>query len=162
VKSPKLKTTFSLLEPGIVPLTSNEYLMNIRTNKGKILFARTRNKGLHWTFEPSNIKSPSSPQKIIKIPNSKDLLMIWNYTDENYTATTGNRNPLSLAMSHDNGYNWNYLLDIEKYNPEIDKIKYNYGYPSVYIDSENIIYITYFEAAGGSSLKLAKIKNLLN
>jgi|GEM_PF-2378135 len=162
VKSPKLESTYSLLEPGIVPLSSSEYLMNIRTNKGRILFARTRNKGLNWTFEPSSIKSPSSPQKIIKIPNSKDLLMIWNFTDQNYTATTGNRNPLSLAMSHDNGYNWNYLFDIEKYNPEIDKIKYNYSYPSIYIDNEKTIYITYFEIYSGSSLKLAKIKNLIN
>lgn len=160
IKSQKLSTTFALLEPGIVPLTANEYLMNIRTNRGKILFARTKDKGLNWVFEPSNIKSPSSPQKIIKLPISKDLLMVWNYTDENYTASVGNRNPLSLAISKDRGYNWTYLFDIEKYYPQVDKLKYNYSYPSVMVE-DGTIYITYFEIYGGSALKLARIKNLI-
>lgn len=160
IKSPKLTTSFALFEPGIVPLSANEYLMNIRTNRGKILFARTKDKGLNWVFEPSNIKSPSSPQKIIKLPISKDLLMVWNYTDENYTASVGNRNPLSLAISKDRGYNWTYLFDIEKYYPQVDKLKYNYSYPSVMVE-DGTIYITYFEIYGGSALKLARIKNLI-
>lgn len=161
IKSPRLTTHFALLEPGIVPINESEYLMYIRTNVGKVLFARTRNKGLNWTFEPSNIKSPSSPQKIIKIPKSNDLIMVWNYTDENYNAHVGNRNPLSFAISKDKGYNWNYLFDIERFNPNLDKVKYNYSYPSIKIYDDSI-YITYFEIYGGSALKLAKIKNLRN
>jgi sialidase-1 len=159
VKSPRLTSFFALLEPGIVQINNNEYLMYIRTDLGKILFARTHNKGLNWTFEPSNIKSPSSPQKIIKVPDSNDLIMVWNYTDDNFRAHVGNRNPLSLAVSKDKGYTWNYLVDIERFDSDSDKVKYNYSYPSISI-YDSTIYITYFEIYRGSSLKLARIKNL--
>lgn len=158
-KSARLTTNFALLEPGIVTVNDSEYLMYIRTNLGKVLFARSLNKGKDWTFEPSNIKSPSSPQKIINIPGSNNLIMVWNYTENNYKQHVGNRNPLSLAVSKNNGHNWHFLFDIEKFDVNQDKIQYNYSYPSIKI-YDGTIYITYFEIYRGSSLKLARIKNL--
>ena len=80
--------------------------------------------------------------------------MIWNYVKtNNQWLHVGNRNPLSLAISSDNGYNWEYIADIEN-NQE-----YDYSYPSLNIINDTI-YATYYEiwkGKGNYSLKLAKI-----
>lgn len=144
----------ALLEPDIVRISDFELLMNIRLNLGFILFARSKDNGKKWFFESSDIASSSSPQKIIKLPQSNSLLMIWNYVKiNNQWHHGGNRNPLSLAFSLDKGYSWEYIADIEN-NQE-----YDYGYPSMSI-IEDTLYATYYEiwkGKGNYSLKLAKI-----
>lgn len=144
----------ALLEPDIIRINDSELLMNIRLNLGFILFARSKDNGTSWNFESSDISSPSSPQKITQLPQSNILLMVWNYTKENNKwQHGGNRNPLSLAISLDKGYNWEYITDIEN-NPE-----YDYSYPSI-TSIDDSIYITYYEiwkGKGNYSLKLAKL-----
>lgn len=143
----------AFLEPGITSLSSNELLMNIRMNTGRILFARSLDNGINWNYEYSDVKSPSSPQKIIRINESEKLVMVWNNTDENYASHSGNRSPLSVAVSVDKGKNWKRIVTLES------NLSNDYSYPSIMQDS-NYVYITYYEldlVKTGYSVKLAKI-----
>lgn len=144
----------ALLEPDIVRINDFELLMNIRLNLGFILFARSRDNGNSWIFENSNIPSTSSPQKLIKLPQPNFLLMVWNYgKTNNQLHHTGNRNPISIGISSNKGYTWEFISHIEN-NPD-----YDYSYPSITL-IEDSVYISYYEilkGKGNYSLKLAKI-----
>lgn len=143
----------ALLEPGIEYLGGDELLMNIRLNIGSVLFARSKDFGLTWTFEVSDFHSPSSPQKILKLNESGNLLIVWNNTLENPSMHWGNRSPFSIAISKNKGKTWEYLQDLES------DLNFDYSYPSMTQDNENV-YITYFELnqAVGYALKMIKIK----
>ena len=148
-KSKCYSSNLSLLEPGITYLDENELLMNIRTNIGYTLFARSYNNGNSWQFVTSDIKSTSSPQTIFKINNSDNLIMLYNNSSKG-----GNRNSLSIALSKNKGHSWLNLGIIEE-NSNKD---YHLSYPGIYVKDENIyiIYNGYYNKK--SSLKIAKIK----
>jgi len=153
-RSKALSAGHSLMEPNIVPLNDQEFLMNIRTKKGTVYFARSLDKGKNWNMEKSNIPSPAAPQKIVKIPNTELLVMVWNNTKENYQSSLNNRSPLSIALSDDKGYSWKYVADIE------NSKEFDYSYPSIAFSKEYML-ILYYEkdriTNNKSSLKLAKI-----
>ncbi|GAB3421184.1 hypothetical protein GCM10027516_18310 [Niabella aquatica] len=147
-----LKDT-ALLEPDIVKISNNEMLMNFRLNLGRVLFARTKNGGQSWKYEYSNIKSPSSPQKILNIEGSNSLLMVWNNTNKNFGNHVGNRNPFTIALSRDKGRTWKVLGNLEETEG------FDYSYPSMTQDSQNV-YITYYELYSGKTgyaIKLVRI-----
>lgn len=147
---------YDLLEPGIVSVGGNEILMNIRTDIGKVLFARSFDLGLNWQFEESNIESPSSPQTIVKIPNSNNLVMVWNDNNKNVSIHGGNRSPLSLAVSSNSGKNWKKLLNIESE----DRSKKDYSYSAIQFDEE-YIYIVYNERDNLTGKFAVKMTRLL-
>src|SRR5690606_14354191 len=133
-KSSIVSNRMALFEPGITALSDNELLMNIRTNLGTVLFARSHDQGARWAFEGSNIKSPSSPQKVARIPGTDSLLMVWNYTDYIAHQHGANRSPLSLAVSTDKGYNWKRMVDLETSPGYIN----DYAYPAILIEKDHI------------------------
>src|SRR5690606_7267379 len=112
-RSNLVKANHSLMEPNIVCLDDQEFLMNMRTKRGYVYFARSFDAGTTWDMEKSNIPSPASPQKIVKIPGTDLLIMVWNNTRENFRSSFNNRSPLSIAISDDKGYHWRYIADIE-------------------------------------------------
>ncbi len=152
IKSP----TYDLLEPGLTPITSKELLYNIRTDKGKVLFARSLDLGQTWRMEESNINSPSSPQTIKKIPGTDKLIMVWNDSQLNVATHGGNRSPLSLATSSDGGRTWTKLLNIETSN----NYAKDYAYVAIEFDNE-YVYLAYNERNNKTSsfaIKMSKIK----
>ncbi|MGG5905522.1 sialidase family protein [Sphingobacterium daejeonense] len=143
----------ALLEPGIEYLGGDELLMNIRLNIGSVLFARSKDFGLNWTFEVSDFASPSSPQKILRINETGDLLIVWNNTLNNPAKHWGNRSPLSIAISKNKGKTWEFLQNLES------DLGFDYSYPSMTQDKQNV-YITYYELnqSVGYAIKLIKFK----
>jgi sialidase-1 len=156
-KSKALKSDkVDLLEPGIVSFDNNSLLMNIRTDIGKVLFVRSENYGSSWHFEESNIHSPSAPQTIKRIPKTDTLLMVWNDNVKNPNIHGGNRSPLSLAISTNNGYNWHKITEIEPFN----NFTKDHGYAAIEFDKD-FVYIAYNERRNDNSsfaIKLAKFK----
>ena len=78
-----------------------------------------------------------------RIPEEGDLLLIWNnavpfwLTMEGSGITHKPRNPLSSAVSQDDGSTWIHVRDIEI------GVGYDNGYPSVsFVDSEALV--TYY------------------
>lgn len=148
-QSDVLITDIGLMEPGITQLTDKEYLMNIRINKGSVLFARSLDGGNRWNFEPSDIKSTDAPQTLFSLKGQ--LIMIWNNRNlRNQNSET--RSLLSFAISHNKGKEWKRIFDIE--NGHL-----NYSYTSISEDKE-YLFITYYDLIYyvSSSLKLVKIK----
>jgi len=94
-------------EPGVVELNDGRILMYIRTLKGTQHFAWSSDCGETWTDPvPSGLRSPLSPASIERIPQTGDLMAVWN---DNYDPTHGgggNRSPLSAAVSSDDGKSW--------------------------------------------------------
>ncbi len=143
------------LEPGIVSTGGNELLMNIRTNLGGIIFARSFNGGVNWHIEESNFNSPSSPQTIRQIPGTNKLLMVWNNNNVRVDVHGGNRSPLSLAISDDKGKSWTMVCDIEPFNQFVR----DHAYPVISFDKK-FVYIVYNERnnyTSSFSVKIARI-----
>lgn len=160
-KNSILKSNHSLMEPNLVFINSEEAIINMRTKLGYVYFGRSTDGGGNWFLQKSNIESPASPQKIVKIPGKDILVMIWNNNRENFRSSFNNRSPLSIAISKDKGYNWTYLGDIE------DSKEFDYAYPSISFSKEEM-FVLYYEREkitnNKSSLKLARLplKSLLN
>ncbi|MBF4465682.1 sialidase family protein [Flavobacterium sp. LC2016-12] len=152
-KTRTISKKYALMEPGLTVLSNKELLLNIRTKKGTVLFARSYDNGINWNFEYSNIKSPAAPQTIINKNKSDTLFMAWNHTDLNYAKSEGNRSPLSIAYSPDKGHNWKFIADIETAG------EFSFSYPSMLLD-KNDVYLNYYEMNNTSkkvSIKMAKI-----
>ncbi len=102
-----------LQEPGIVELKEGRLMMFCRTDTGVQYFSFSKDNGVNWSpVEPGNIKSPLSPASIERIPSTGDLLLVWN---NNYQPGKdgGKRTPFNLAISKDDGRNWEKAQTIE-------------------------------------------------
>jgi hypothetical protein len=109
----KNENNVTLQEPGICELANGNLLLYCRTNKGVQYFSHSKDMGENWTpVTPGNIKSPLSPASIERIPETGDLLLVWNNN-----STDEKRTPFTLAVSNDEGKSWTNLKTIEN-NPD--------------------------------------------
>jgi predicted neuraminidase len=104
-------TVINLMEPGVVETEPQRVMMLIRTKLGCLYASDSADGGEKWSApRPTELLSPESPSTIAKIPESKDLLLIWNdhagKPDEYRRATPPHRTPLSAATSRDGGKTW--------------------------------------------------------
>uniref|UniRef100_UPI0032176C3E sialidase family protein n=1 Tax=uncultured Draconibacterium sp. TaxID=1573823 RepID=UPI0032176C3E len=100
------ETNVKLQEPGIIELNDNRVLLFCRTDAGTQYISYSRDNCETWTsVESGNIKSPLSPASIKRIPQTNDLLLVWNNNFEE-EKNGGKRTPFNLAISHDEGKNW--------------------------------------------------------
>ncbi len=110
-------------EPGVVSLKDGHLLMFIRTRLGSQYLAISSDDGETFTeAKPSSIQAPLAPASIKRIPNTGDLLLVWNdhssvpeawRADESVTpAREGRRTPLTLAISKDEGQTWIHQQDL--------------------------------------------------
>ncbi len=83
---------FVLQEPGLVNLADGRLLMYLRTNAGRQLYSFSSDGGKTWSaVEPSPLIAPLSPALIKRIPDSEELIAVWN---DNPKA----RNPINIAI----------------------------------------------------------------
>lgn len=100
-------------EPGVIELNDGKLLLFCRTESGTQYYSYSSDQGVNWsTLKPSNIKSPLSPAAIERIPETGDLMLVWN---NNYKPIHdgGNRTPFNLAISKDEGKTWEKIKPIE-------------------------------------------------
>ena len=84
-------------------------MMIIRTNLGIIAKAYSSDRGATWG-KPEPIKgivSPCAPSSIARLPQTGDLLLIWN-------NTTTTRDPLNCAISKDDGETWENIRVLDR------------------------------------------------
>ena len=55
---------------------------------------------------PGEMKSPTSPASIKRLPGSNDLLAVWNDHGGQFPMVKGRRTPLVAAISADGGKTW--------------------------------------------------------
>lgn len=101
-------------EPGVVELADGRLMMFCRTDAGSQFVSFSEDGGEHWSpLEASTLKSPLSPATIERIPDSEDLLLVWNDHSQIEGSLKGKRTPLSVAISRDHGQSWSTAKNIE-------------------------------------------------
>jgi len=134
-------------EPACIELTDGRVLMLTRTGMGCQYRGISADGGESWTTpEPTALAGTAAPVSLSRIPTSGHLLAIWNH---NPGATTG-RNPLTAAVSCDEGESWQNFKNIE------DAPGDSWAYPAVTWVGDTAL-LSYFNYAGGISLQLKRL-----
>jgi hypothetical protein len=96
-----------LQEPGVVELADGKLFSWARTDQGVQYGFTSVDHGKDWTAPaPTELKSPTSPASIKRLPNSTDLLAIYNDHSGRFPFPPKRRAPLVAAISTDNGRTW--------------------------------------------------------
>ena len=108
-------------EPSIVQLKSGSLLAVLRTSLGTIYKSHSHDEGKTWTKPVSTgLAAPASTPLLKRLP-SDDLLLVWNNTYDpkhpDFQNGYGPRNPLTSAISTDEGETWQNIKTIEDRNP---------------------------------------------
>ncbi len=107
-------------EPGVVERKDGTLMMWGRTSLGHPHRSFSKDRGETWSdLEPMrDLVAPVSPTCIKRIPNTGDLLAVFNQNycddpkDRQYIAR-GERNPLTAAVSTDDGDTWGQFRNLE-------------------------------------------------
>lgn len=103
----------TLQEPGVVELKDHRLLLFCRTDAGSQYIGYSRDRGETWSaLQPSNMISPMSPASIERIPQTGDLLLVWNNHERIDPTLKGKRTPFTAAVSHDEGQTWTNIRTI--------------------------------------------------
>ncbi|MCC6694749.1 MAG: exo-alpha-sialidase [Candidatus Hydrogenedentes bacterium] len=142
-ESQRLKPGDGSWEPAAIELKDGRVLMLMRTQLGGQYQSFSSDGGETWT-EPvaSALVGTAAPVSISRIPETGDLLAIWNHN-----PGASSRNPLTAAISKDEGATWVQFRNIE------DDPGDAWAYPAV-TWVQNRALLTYFNYTGGLSLQL--------
>jgi Neuraminidase (sialidase) len=100
-------TGTGLQEPGLVELDDTSLFAFFRTDQAVQYQAHSTDKGKSWTaVAPGPLQSPASPATIERLPNSTNLLAIWNDHSGQFPMAKGKRTPLVAGISTDGGKTW--------------------------------------------------------
>lgn len=135
------------MEPGLVELKNHNVLQIIRTEVGEIWHSISTDGGITWPpAKPFGIVSPESPATIARMPNKRDLLLIYNPSISNGISQMKARTPLVASISHDEGKTWSAPKAIES-DPNV-----SFSYVSVTFDKGRVLLTHYVEPHGSGKL----------
>jgi len=111
-----------LQEPGVIELKDRNararLMMLSRTDQGSQFVSYSADGADTWSpAQPSQLISPVSPATFERIPESGNILLVWNNHDNTPSELKGKRTPLSIAVSADEGASWTTPINIET-NPD--------------------------------------------
>lgn len=96
-----------LQEPGVVELADGSLIAWSRTDQGSQYGFSSSDAGKTWTPPaPTELISPTGPASIKRLPESSDLLAIYNDHSGKFPFPKGKRNPFVAAISQDGGKTW--------------------------------------------------------
>jgi len=134
-------------EPACIELKDGRVLMLMRTMIGGQFASFSSDGGGTWSKpELSDLKGTASPVAISRIPTTGDLLAIWN----NDAGRPTSRNPLTSAISRDEGETWGDFRNLE------DSPSDRWAYPAITWVGDQAL-VTYFNYTGGLSLQLKSL-----
>jgi hypothetical protein len=82
-------------------------LMVLRTTLGYAFFSESFDEGASWSAPwPSGMVAPAAPTYLSRLPDSDELLLIWNPGFNPDMPGMGQRCPLLCAVSRDGGRSW--------------------------------------------------------
>jgi hypothetical protein len=146
------------IEPDVAQRADGSLLMAIRTAMGTIFRAESDDGGETWhNLRSMEVVAPVAPSLLRRIPDTSDLLLIWNWHYDWTKRLAGTRRPLAAAISTDGGDSW---PTVRRKILEDDPAA-TYAYPScLFIGREALI--TYFVTPGDApsnqrSLKVARL-----
>ena len=135
------KLTNYFEEGSIVQRADGSLLMALRASRGNSYFTESADEGATWSEpRPSGVVAPMAPSLLARLPQSSDLLMVWNsnYLPGGSHAVT--RCPLLCAVSRDYGRTWGLPKALE-INPAFE-----WAYPGV-LFHEGMALLHYFRSS---------------
>lgn len=100
-------------EPGLVELSDQRAMLFVRSDAGCQLISHSEDGCETWSpLRESSIRSPLSPASIERIPQTGDLLLVWNNHADIPAELKGKRTPLTAALSRDDGETWERVQNI--------------------------------------------------
>ncbi len=134
-------------EPAAVQRQDGRVLMFLRTGLGGQYQTISEDGGQSWGAATlTAVRGTAAPISIERIPQTGDLLAVWN----NDTGSPRARNPLTAAISRDDGRTWEHFRNVA------DAAGDAFAYPSVTFVGDRAL-LTYFNYQGGISLFLQGI-----
>jgi len=128
------------MEPGLLEVPNGRILQIIRTQVGMIWHSYSSDRGETWSeASPWTMAAPESPSTLIYMPESDDLLLIYNPDVDLGAGHGGARTPLVGAVSQDDGKTWSEPKMIEP-DPEA-----TYAYTSATVHGDRVL-LTYYYA----------------
>jgi len=136
------------MEPGVVELQDGSILMILRTQLGRVYCALSEDGGENWgSLRQTNLVAPEAPATVARIPDTGDLLMVWNDNHDRNVNHGGIRSPLRSAISSDEGGRWYRYRTLE------GDMRKNYAYTSItFLEGEALL--TYYEQERPGRLSL--------
>jgi predicted neuraminidase len=142
-ESQRVKPGDGSWEPACIELKNGGVLMLMRTGLGGQYKSISKDGGETWSAPvATQLEGTAAPVSISRIPGTGELLAIWNHN-----PGAPSRNPLTGAISKDEGETWEHFRNIEEAPDDA------WAYPAVTWAGENAL-LTYFNYAGGDSLQL--------
>ena len=109
-----LQGAFDFEEPALEVLKDGRLLMFGRTRLGRIYQSLSADQGESWSKpEPTLLASNYTPPHLWRIPQTGDLLCIWNQADANEMWAGYHRFRLSSAVSTNEGATWQHYRNLE-------------------------------------------------
>jgi sialidase-1 len=110
-----MRSGSGLQEPGVVELENGQLFTWARTDQGAQYGLVSTDAGKSWTPPvPTELKSPTSPASIKRLPNSPNLLAVFNDHSGRFPFVKNKRTPLVAAISTDGGKSWPHVRPIEE------------------------------------------------
>lgn len=129
---PKLTTGIAgMIQPTLWEAPEGHVHALMRSNAGKIFRSDSKNYGKTWCRAyPISLPNNNSGIDCVKDKNGL-VWLLYNHNNSNW----GERTPLTLSVSKDNGDNWERVIDLESDEGE-------YSYPAITAMNQKL-YITY-------------------
>lgn len=109
-------TRTGLQEPGVVEVAPGRVFSWMRTDQGVQYGSWSSDSGLRWSpSERTELVSPVSPASIKRLPDSSELLAVFNDHSGRFPFPKNKRSPLVAAVSVDGGKTWprRKLIEVE-------------------------------------------------
>lgn len=137
------------MEPGLLELADGRILQTIRTQLGWIWHSLSSDGGATWTAaKPWTVQAPEAPSTLARIPDSNELLLIYNPEVKMGEDHLGPRTPLAAMISDDEGMTWSEAKIIEGSRDSA------YAYTSVTFQGNRALLTYYVLPREGSMISL--------
>lgn len=127
------KNKIPMIQPTLWEDSEGAVHMLTRTAVGKIYKSDSLDRGETWCEAyPTDLPNNNSGIDLVKIPNG-DIYLVSNPVDENW----GERSPLTLSLSKDNGKTFETILTLEQENKDSE-----FSYPAI-VYRDGSLHISY-------------------